>query len=598
MNKEKIALRAENGPTKTTANRLKVELARAGRTRTMTGASSTIISKDAIRNAIENGLFNNLASFCDHPDLWSGYSLKHIAGIVRSATWNEDEGIATGEIELYDTQTGKMIAELFSDTANSPDIGTSLVFFGTTEPSGEDKKITSIDNLFSIDFVFMPAAMTRVLEKLSAMNAQEKPASTHATQVKQMVDDELKKEVQMLKAQIAELSADKAINTPPQPTATQKQFILSGQRITTTTPEEMLTASVNSFFGLETKGVTTFNVELGSLYRDLTGDINMNGQWNIDTARKITGLSTITEETFGDLMCGCMNNAIEQKWQQLSESYLWWKQIAKPVKRNNFTKSSTNTGINFTGMRDLEPGEAIPQATVRNSTKEGLSKWHFPAMMITMPIQHLENAEECANFQIQPEDLATDAIVKISNDFIELLCGNNGRGAILTDGDYLFSSRRGNLRTGGAHAISYPSWAEAWGDMMSIKTANGNELAQEPYGIVTSSQNTVRAIQVTTGSAQADTADNNINPIPVGRKRVVTAPNWTGLYDWMTFTNPNTMPALKFGYRYSEMPRIVPEPNGANSYGIFTTRSLRWKVEHFYEIVLVNPRGLQKRIVG
>lgn len=595
MKQETITLRAENGPTKTTPNRLKVELARAGRTRTMTGASSTVISKDAIRTAVEQGQLINLASFCDHPDYWSGYSLRHMAGVVRSATWNEDEGTATGEIELYDTPTGKMIADLFSDTQNVPDIGTSLVFFGTTQPDGDDSKVTSIDKLLSVDFVFMPAAMTRVLEKLSAMNTQSTPISTHATQI----DDELKQELKALKAQIAELSADKAINTPPQPTAPQQQFILSGQRITTTTPEEVLTASVNKFFGTPTEGISTFNVQLGSLYRDLTGDTNMNGQWNIKTAREITGLSTINEDTFGDLMCGCMNKAIATKWQQLSDSYLWWKKISKSAERSDFTESAWYSGVEFSGMRDLAPGEAVPQAEVSSATSdESTSIWHYPAMMVTIPIQHLENARECAKFRMQPETLAKNAIRKISQDFITLLCSNGGKGIVMPDNDYLFSSRRGNLRTGGAYAISYTSWSQMWGDMMAIKTVGGDELAEEPYGVVTSAQNTLRSIQVTNNKAEADTADNNINPIPIGRNRVITAPNWKAQHDWMAFTNPDTMPALAFGYRYSEMPRVIPEPNGSNSYGMFTTRSMRWKVEHFYEIGVINPRGLHKRIVG
>jgi hypothetical protein len=590
----------------------------------MNGASSTRISKEAVKNAVESGKFNNLASFCDHPSWMSGYALERLAGRVTSTQWDEETGIATGTIELYDNDAGRLISSLFKEEKNTPDIGTSMVFFGTTTVEGEDEVIASIDQLLSVDFVFMPAAMTRVLAKLSATNSMNKEKVTPETTVTQTVMTEeqaakmlielhqkltgntqtaqietLSAQVDKLQEQLIALSSETAINTPPPQMTQTKQYILSGQRITTTTPEETLKASVEKFFGANNTSVKTFNVSMGSLYRDLTGDVNMNGQWNIANAREATGLSTINEDTFGDLICGCMNKAIIDQWQKLSDSYLWWRKISKSAERSDFTESAWYSGIEFSGMRDLTPGEAVPQAEVSTATSdESTSSWHYPAMMVTIPIQHLENARECAKFRMQPETLAKNAIRKISQDFITLLCSNGGKGIVMPDGDYLFSSRRGNLRTGGAHAISYTAWEQVWGDMMSIKTVAGDELGEEPYGVVTSATNTVKTIQVVSGSMQADTADNNMNPIPIGRNRVVTAPNWTAQRDWMTFTNPNTMPALAFGYRYSEMPHVIPEPNGSNSYGMFTTRSMRWKVEHFYEIGVINPRGLQKRIVG
>jgi hypothetical protein len=72
-------------------------------------------------------------------------------------------------------------------------------------------------------------------------------------------------------------------------------------------------------------------------------------------------------------------------------------------------------------------------------------------------------------------------------------------------------------------------------------------------------------------------------------------PEWTDVNNWAAYSRPG---AIGVGFRYGEVPRVVAENGGMNSQGMFENRMLRWKVEHFYNIGVINYRGLLKRNVA
>ncbi|MFN2177134.1 MAG: hypothetical protein ACK2U3_14405, partial [Anaerolineales bacterium] len=151
--------------------RLWCRFVRAGRVRAAGNRQSKItIDAAALSAAAAAGLFNNKAVFVDHAGWFDYPSLTKLAGSTFGSIWNSVEETVEGEIQLNDTETGSLIAdlvnEMFQYPEKSPDIGLSIVFYPVWDREAEDglSHIVGIDHVESVDFVFEPAADGRVLQ--------------------------------------------------------------------------------------------------------------------------------------------------------------------------------------------------------------------------------------------------------------------------------------------------------------------------------------------------------------------------------------------------------------------------------------------------
>lgn len=144
--------------------------------------SNIVIEAEALRQAMAQGLFDNIASFLDHPGLFAAPSLRNLVGVTQAATWVEASQAVEGEIRLYNTPDSSVLAALLDEVLADrqegqpvPDIGLSLVFWPEWAPRQEgqaEQRIVSIRHVESVDYVFQPAAEGRVLAALSARRVQ------------------------------------------------------------------------------------------------------------------------------------------------------------------------------------------------------------------------------------------------------------------------------------------------------------------------------------------------------------------------------------------------------------------------------------------
>jgi len=157
----------------------KARLVASGRIRASGNRESKIIlDPEALQKAAFDGLFNAKAVFADHAGWFDYPSIDNLAGVTLDTLYNEQAKAVEGTIRLYDTPTGQVVASLLDnlleEPENAPDIGLSMVFYPIwqVDPNDDDRHITGISHIESVDLVFEPAADGRILAALSSIYAQ------------------------------------------------------------------------------------------------------------------------------------------------------------------------------------------------------------------------------------------------------------------------------------------------------------------------------------------------------------------------------------------------------------------------------------------
>ena len=106
-------------------------LIRAGRIRRSDGTPGPYqIPAATIQAAVDAGKFNSKASFVDHAGWFDGPSLRNLAGITLTATYNATDNAAEATIRLYDSPAGEIVRSLFDQVLHDagagdpiPDVG-------------------------------------------------------------------------------------------------------------------------------------------------------------------------------------------------------------------------------------------------------------------------------------------------------------------------------------------------------------------------------------------------------------------------------------------------------------------------------------------
>jgi hypothetical protein len=125
-----------------------------------------------LMKAAVNGLVNDRAVFVDHADLGGYPSVANLVGVTSNAQWSEAEQGIVGRVRLYGGAEWlvNLLDEIIHDQAAGlpvPDVGLSLVFYGTHQTQGDRRVTTNIDYVESVDIVFGPAAEGRFKSALS-----------------------------------------------------------------------------------------------------------------------------------------------------------------------------------------------------------------------------------------------------------------------------------------------------------------------------------------------------------------------------------------------------------------------------------------------
>jgi hypothetical protein len=162
----------------------------AGPARTMTGeAGRYVVTAEAIRRAVEDGLFRGLACFADHAGGGPGCegpTVRRLLGVWHDVEWRATSGqptsgratsgqggAAVGRLATYDTAATRPVLDLLDQWlgdaagAGAPDLGISLVFYPVTE--GDGRTVRRIVMIESADLVMFPASVgSRIVQRVAS----------------------------------------------------------------------------------------------------------------------------------------------------------------------------------------------------------------------------------------------------------------------------------------------------------------------------------------------------------------------------------------------------------------------------------------------
>ncbi len=130
----------------------------AGPTRTLSGeAGRYVVTAEAVRRAVDEGLFQGLACFIDHAA--GRPSLRRLIGVWHSVVWDAAQGAAVGRLRAYETAATRPVLDLLTQVLEDhepPDVGVSLVFYPRLAADG--RTVTALLMVESADLVMFPAS--------------------------------------------------------------------------------------------------------------------------------------------------------------------------------------------------------------------------------------------------------------------------------------------------------------------------------------------------------------------------------------------------------------------------------------------------------
>lgn len=134
-------------------------LIRTGRTQLMSGEPGPwVVTPEAIREAIDGGLFRGLPCFVDHAP---GHpAVRTLLGQWHDVVWDEAAGAAVGRLVAYDTDDTRpvlaLVAQWLGTGEPRPPLGISLVHYPLVERDGQT--IRGFAMVESADLVMYPAS--------------------------------------------------------------------------------------------------------------------------------------------------------------------------------------------------------------------------------------------------------------------------------------------------------------------------------------------------------------------------------------------------------------------------------------------------------
>lgn len=485
---------------------------RAGSIKAAGGVDSDIeITQEALRFAVERGLFNERACFVDHAGCFESPSLKDLAGVTFNARWNELTQSIDGEIKLYETEAGSLVdavlRELLDESLGSaPDVGLSIVFWPEWEKAeGKGKKrINGIRHVESVDFVFQPAAGGRVLAKLSAISNRLTEIGgvevSEESKVKELEGAPGEENVQLgvesvggWQEAIAEVGAAALISASGLPEASKER--MKGKKYGT--PEEVKAAisaewdflgklnedKVISIGGQAPRGV---HISMGrtsleqieeafealimgtrpkygiqpltgirELYNLLSGDYDLTGVFQPERVQ----FASVTSSTMSNLCANVLNKVIMAEFINYPQ---WWKPIVNEV---DFTTLQAVRWITLGGVGELPTvAEGAAYTELTWDDKYETSSFVKKGGYLGITIEAIDK-DDTGRIRSAPRALAQAAWLTMGKAISNIFTQSAGVGPTLIDTGALFNSTA--VTTAGGHAnlgttaLSMTTWSAA-----------------------------------------------------------------------------------------------------------------------------------------
>ena len=623
-------------------------LVRAGQVRSSDNTPADIVvDPNALASAVAAGLFDNKAVFVDHAGWFDYPSLDRLVGVTRDAAWNEADQSVESVLHLYDTPGAQVMAGLLdnilADPTHAPDVGLSMVFYPQFEARNDQRVITGISHVESVDLVFQPAADGRVLqalsthyvtnpqrrtqpmpEELSTTQPNETPAPAPApaalpsvTVVQTILRSALPAPAQ------ERLAAGSYADLPTLEQAIQNErlYLASivepgvvqmgnaaprGGRIQgmldsldrLTLAAEALIAGVRPAQGVRPL------TGIRELYHHLSGDYDMTGVFQPDRIQ----FANVNSSTMAGIVANALNKAIIAEFQEYPR---WWESFTTVM---DFVTLQQVKWILLGGIGELPTvaeGAAYTELTWDDNTETATFVKKGGYLGITL---EAIDKDDTSRIAAAPRALAQAAWLTLSKSISAIFTTASGVGPNLADGNALFYARTAGTNVGST-ALSLTSWNAARLAMRKFTELNSGErlggLLSPKFLLVPPDLETT-ALQILASESDYLYALSNGQAAPVNvnasgdafnarmaaaKSRVIVVDLWTDANDWAAVADPRLWPTIGIGFRYGRQPEIfsVASPTAGL---MFSNDTLPVKVRYFYATGPMDWRGMYKANVA
>lgn len=639
------------------------ELVRAGRIRNRVDEDGHVeMPADALRAAVQSGMFDDLACFVDHS--WRP-SMRDLFGVWRDVEWSEEETAVVGTLRVYESETNtpvrQVIDQVLADAAKGgavPDIGTSLVFYAVWEVSDiEDDpyKLARFRKVESCDVVFMPATRSRIKKALSVIgqgdltvddetivaNGQGNSAAAAGAgaavpavnggdglaagagewlaAVAQTAVPAILQNSGLPQASIGRLAAGTYANPAALNAAikAERDFLAALEQENVVQlngrPRRGITAgdmemdveraqqSVDFFLGVQGAALPPANMRnLNALYVALTGDSGFTGMFNAE----LTQLASANTATLSNMAVNAMNKVVSAQFSALAD-YRWFEQIVDVVPNDGSVHDMQ--WISFGGIGDLPvvpEGSAYDELTV-DDVKESAA-FYKRGGYVGITLEMFRNSD-ALRMQLVIKALANASLRTRSARIASIFTQNSGVGPTLAqDSTALFHSNHTNVATT-AFGTDATAWRAARAECYKHTEVNsGKRLGIRPRFALTPIDLFDIALAVFgygEGMPVTYTPEAQDRGYQDPRPIPLSVPDWTDATDWAYITDPKVFPVIQMSYAQNPGGGSHPQPElysvvSPTAGLMFSNDTMPIKIRDWFAYGVNGWRGIGKRNVA
>ncbi|MFN8483266.1 MAG: Mu-like prophage major head subunit gpT family protein [Anaerolineae bacterium] len=599
---------------------------------------------EALRDAVERGLFRVVASFVDHGALGTGRSARDIAGVVHDAYWDETRGAVMARFRPWGPSrevARELLEQLVADRSAgrpTPPVGLSV----DVGLLASGRKVTRIETVYSADLVYNPAAGTAGL--VFGVQGPEAPAERRRETMSERLtgaetvaerEDLLRLQCQAtlaaalgaaadlpaairekVRAQFAgQVFAAEALEaalgreraafaalveggivqgvgqslTPGPSPRTGEGWKRGGQYLAAMwSQEERIEAAFARLMGLPVPDALSDTPRLSGireLYHLVTGDLDMYGVYNAERALFANGSTS----TMASLVANLMNKVIPARAEELGRAgYDWFRRISY---EEDFNTLQTVDWVSVGGFGDLPTvAEGAAYTELAWTDKAETSAWTKKGGYIGLTLEMIDRDQTQKVRQI-PNMLATAGVRTLSAAVANVFTANTLTGITLSDATVLFHASRGNIDT---NALSAANWDAAIQKMFKItELGSARRLGVRPRYIVVPIELEKTALQIMVSNAEPTSNVFYDNVRRTMAENVVTCPELTSATAWLAAADPAISPGVGIGYRFGRAPEVfVADAPEVGS--MFTNDELRIKTRFVYAVGVIDWRPLYR----
>ena len=554
-------------------------------------------------------LWDGIETFIDHGSLWAGRSVKDLAGVCSSPSWDVHRKAVKLQLKAAGP-SGPLLESVAREWLSSSEPRPRLGFSADVLFTAKGREVKQLLRVISLDLVFNPArggafvralnhqedptmgeenpATSKILLNLALRGSKlPEPAQqqirTRFENRENWTADELDREITSTRELVGALQAGSIIQGP-------------GQITGMLTAEERLQAAVDDLFDApRDEAMKTAKVErlsgIRELYVGMTGDTSICGEFNPKAAR------FATTATLPGLLKNALNKIVKDQADLLGQAgYQWWKPIVQ-IEHFDTLNTITGTFVSEIGaLPAVAEGMDYTELPIADVAETGSWSKYGGYLPLTLELIDRDNLGKLKNY---PRKMTTAAVRSLSAAIAAVFTANGGAGPVMADTYNVFHASHANL---GSTALSASEWEAACKavynqSMLVAAGATAPKLAIDPRYLLVPRALRLSAYQILYPAMERATNIFTENLQRGQQGDVITVPEWTDTNDWAVMCDPKLAPAIYVGERYGMTPEIFISGDPLSP-AMFASDEARLKVRFFVSVFVADYRPMYKENVA